>query len=93
MEHSRRPNGHGSIGSCGIGQRPVNGVAATTACCRDVVVVLPLVGGDHRTEVVGCAFDVLSYWASGACALVVAPVINCKRITLLDNHLSLEHFN
>lgn len=95
VEHSRRPNGRGSIGNCcgGIGQRPVNRVVATTACCRDIVVVLPLVGGDHCTEVVGCAFDMLSYRASGAGALVVAPVIICKRITLLHNLVRLKHFN
>lgn len=75
MEHSRRPNGRIGVGRSGARQRPVYGVVTAATCGRDVVVVLPLVGGDHGPEVMGCALDVLSYGAPGVCALIVAPAI------------------
>ena len=78
VEHWRRVNGGGGGGGGGgWRQGPVHGVAAAATCSWNIVVVLPLVGRDYRSEVVGGSLHVFSHRASGACALVVAPT-NCK---------------
>ena len=81
VEHWRWPNCSGLVvvvvGDGGRGQGPVHRVAATATCCRNIMVVLPLVGRDYRSVVVGGSLHVFSHRASGVRALVVAPT-NCK---------------
>lgn len=61
-------------------QGPVDGMGATPTSCRDIMVVLSLIGRDHCPYIMRCPLHVLSHRAPRMCAFIVAPAIRQREI-------------